>query len=496
MSMDPNKVALFHSKKFNYPSNAPYNPHINYPEYSFGKISEEKNFVYNAFRESLILLGLDKKNFGSVNWNPLSEFINPGDTVVINPNFVIDQHEKGGCIYSIITHPSILRAISDYVLKATKEDGRIIIADSPQMDCDFNNLLNITKLNSLKEFYGEQKFNLEIYDLRNFWINVENGLYLSRNRQSLEGDPEGSTIINLKEKSLFFKEKNHDKYYGADYNRNETIRHHSGETQEYSISNTILNADVVICAPKLKTHKKVGVTLNMKGLVGINTNKNYLVHYKVGSPTEGGDEFPPNLYSSKDSFLIKMQRISSDFLLSQKNQFTDHLYKKLTDIAKHTSLMKINMNNEDKVCCGNWSGNNSAWRMTVDLLKIFLYADKNGKIKDSPQRKMFSVVDGFIGGDGDGPLAPDAKYCGIMTIGTNICAVDLVCTRIMGFDISKIKMLNYIIKNQDLYNTKIETIEVLSNLNLSNLFNDNNFKPYFNFNPPKNWTNIRKIHSS
>jgi len=38
--------------------------------------------------------------------------------------------------------------------------------------------------------------------------------------------------------------------------------------------------------PKMKVHGKVGVTLNLKGLVGVNTDKNYLIHYRVGTPKE------------------------------------------------------------------------------------------------------------------------------------------------------------------------------------------------------------------
>ena len=57
------------------------------------------------------------------------------------------------------------------------------------------------------------------------------------------------------------------------------------------ISRTILDADCVINLPKLKTHKKTGVTLCMKNLVGINGNKNWLPHHRLGTPAQGGDQF-------------------------------------------------------------------------------------------------------------------------------------------------------------------------------------------------------------
>src|SRR5690606_2650770 len=49
---------------------------------------------------------------------------------------------------------------------------------------------------------------------------------------------------------------------------------------------------LVINLPKLKTHKKTGVTLSLKNLVGINGDKNWLPHHSLGSVGEGGDEFP------------------------------------------------------------------------------------------------------------------------------------------------------------------------------------------------------------
>ena len=69
--------------------------------------------------------------------------------------------------------------------------------------------------------------------------------------------------------SLFYNHPGEGKYYGADYDQNSVNSHHQGETQEYLISATPIIADVFINLPKMKTHKKVGVTLNIKNLVGL-----------------------------------------------------------------------------------------------------------------------------------------------------------------------------------------------------------------------------------
>jgi hypothetical protein len=83
---------------------------------------------------------------------------------------------------------------------------------------------------------------------------------------------------------------------------------------------------------------------------------------------------------------------------------------------------------------GNWHGNDSAWRMTADLAKILYFADRTGKLCDTPQRQIFSIVDGIVAGERSGPLEPKPKACGCLVAGANPFAVDLVTTRLMGFN--------------------------------------------------------------
>ena len=70
--------------------------------------------------------------------------------------------------------------------------------------------------------------------------------------------------INLGKDSLFYGYKGEGKYYGADYDFKEVNSHHIKDRQEYLICGTPICADVFISLPKLKTHKKTGVTLSIK----------------------------------------------------------------------------------------------------------------------------------------------------------------------------------------------------------------------------------------
>src|SRR5207245_7882517 len=58
-----------------------------------------------------------------------------------------------------------------------------------------------------------------------------------------------------------------------------------------------------------------------------------------------------------------------------------------------------------------------------------------------PVRHFLSVVDGIVGGQGNGPLDPRPRPAGLIVTGTNPVAVDLACARVMGFDYRKIALL-------------------------------------------------------
>ncbi len=430
----------------------PFHPSVRYPEYDLGAVGSESNPAYEGVRACLQLLGLDREHFGTSEWNPFQEIVKPGNNVVIKPNFVLSRHFEGGELFAIITHPSVLRAIVDYVYKALHGEGKITIADAPQMDCDFDELLVATHLSAIQDLYWEQhRFDIAILDLRDFWLNAQPGdkAAYSDRREPLPGDPLGSVLVSLGKRSAFYGVDSCSKFYGADYNRKETIAHHHDDVHEYLISRTILNSDVIISVPKFKVHKKVGVTLNAKGLVGINTNKNYLVHYTLGTPDEGGDQFPAHLLSHRERLLVKAKRFFFDSLLSHRNKKADKVYDAIGNIYRAgvkpwlggVEPTKMNLDG------GNWYGNDSAWRMVVDMMRVILFADADGGLSDVPQRRMFSVLDGIVGGENNGPLTPDAKRAGLIAAGFNLLAVDIVGARLMGFDWRKLKWIQHLLND-------------------------------------------------
>ena len=71
--------------------------------------------------------------------------------------------------------------------------------------------------------------------------------------------------------------------------------------------------------------------------------------------------------------------------------------------------------------------------------KHYYSVNKEGVLETKKQRKFFSIIDGIIGGEGDGPLNPTKKKSGVLIVGEELLLVDLI---ISGFDLNL--NLNYV----------------------------------------------------
>jgi uncharacterized protein (DUF362 family) len=81
--------------------------------------------------------------------------------------------------------------------------------------------------------------------------------------------------------------------------------------------------------------------------------------------------------------------------------------------------------------CYGWPKNALHWAgLTRSILDI------NGTV-----RPDFSIVDGIIGMEGNGPIQGTPKPCGILVLGDDPVAVDATCTRIMGLAPERIDYL-------------------------------------------------------
>lgn len=344
--------------------------------------------VKETLRKCLTDIGMPRDN-------PFSEIINPGDTVFIKPNWVASRW-RASCphkdsLYCVITHPSVIEATADFAAEALKGEGEIIIGDNPSIDADFDELMEFTGIR--ERLTGKYGCSLKIKDLRPLICDDLKNYGKKDLMVPQPGDDTGTVKINLgKDSSLYGIDST--LFRGVFDEREDTIAAHSGETQLYTFAKSLYDADVYISIPKLKTHQKVGATLNLKGLVGAVTDKNQLVHWRLGYPEIGGDE-----YASKDAY----------------------------EEGKKQSITYR----------GGWFGNDTTWRMVTDLYKSM-------KLKE---RKYLSIIDGIIAGEGRGPFWPTSKYANTLIVSDDLLAADCVGVRYMGFNPEKIKYIQYFLES-------------------------------------------------
>jgi len=451
------RVAVYRQPGLAYPATCPYDPSEGYPEYPFAGPAASANGVYAAVRETLRLAGLDEARFGTPRWNPLGDLVPPGATVLIKPNWVRHYHVTGADLFSIITHPSVLRPIVDYAFLAVGPAGRIHVMDAPNFDADFDVLDRLCHLRELEQVLQGRGVPVRVGDLRSLVVRLDRGVVVERTRRR-QWETEGVEIDLGADSELADLRGSLNRLFGSDYDRRVTIgfHHASGGAAEkhcYRIAARALEADLVISVPKLKTHKKTGVTLNMKNMIGINTDKNYIPHYRVGSPADGGDEFPDTPVWSK-RLRRRVIRGAIDYglaRLGRPGERAAHQFMRQWTERKRPTLEREAGRRLDPIDVfyrtvqgddwrtGNWWGNDTCWRCALDMNKILLYATPDGRLPGDRQRRYLSLVDGIVGGDEDGPMAATPRPEGVLLAGFDPLTVDSVATEAMGLRTDRVR---------------------------------------------------------
>src|SRR5262249_2807077 len=148
----------------------PFDPSETYPELSrlTPNLSPSPNAVYGAVRQSLAALGLDVKHYQKPEWNPFGSLLKPGNRVLIKPNWVVQGHHDNDSWEQIITHGSVIRAVSDYVALALRGVGRVTIADGPMLQADFSKISDRVGILQLIDHYRKTcpEIAFEVIDLR------------------------------------------------------------------------------------------------------------------------------------------------------------------------------------------------------------------------------------------------------------------------------------------------------------------------------------------
>lgn len=426
------RVALIRSAPpAGYPglADAPYHPSTAYPEYR-GPIAGAPNAAYAAVRDALAALGLDAARFGTPDWNPVGALVPPGARIVIKPNWVLHANEGRGGTDALITHASVLRAVIDYARLA--KPASLIVGDAPVQVCRFAELLALG-FDRVAGWYRAQHAAIEVKDFRRT-VSVREPGQLSVRTELRPLDE--YRLVDLGADSLLEPiSADYRKFRVTMYNPDLLAETHAPGRHRYLVARDILEADLVINVPKIKTHMKAGVTLALKNLVGINGSKEFLPHHRKGAANRGGDNYERHTLPKAllEEMLDWMNRHALD-----KPRLYGRMNRLAYKLLWFDKIRGLPVNVE-----GGWHGNDTVWRMCLDLNTILLYADREGRLRDTPQRATLHIGDGIIAGEGEGPLRPEPVPMGIVSAALNAAAHDWAVTDAMGLDPARIPITRH-----------------------------------------------------
>lgn len=352
---------------------------------------------------------------------PFGELIKPGARVLIKPNFVLHQNQGTGGMEPMITHQSVIKAVVKGALQA--EAAEVLVGDAPIQTCCFSTLLETTGLGSWAEALKktDSRF-LGVKDFRRTKAQYVNGVRVAEENVLPEED---FVLFDLGSDSLLEPiTDDKDDFRVTCYDPRLMAKTHGRGRHRYLVARAVMEADVVINLPKLKTHKKAGITCALKNLIGINGNKEYLPHHRLGGANVGGDCYPG------DSKVKRMLEYAADQQnLTDSGKMGRVWSGVATQLNRVLHLMGDNVGIE-----GSWSGNDTIWRTGLDLNRIMLYGEANGSMAASPRRRVVHLADAIVAGQGDGPLSPQPLPLGLLFAGNNAACVDWFGSQLLGYD--------------------------------------------------------------
>ena len=385
----------------------------------------QPNLVKALVHDALLQSGLGKKNRKI----PLADIIQPGMTVMLKPNLVFHYNQGGKGMDCMITHPTFIASVVEEVAKAGAK--LIIIGDAPIQGCDWDSLFSASDTEAIHT--AAAGVPIEFKDFRRTIMVREGNTYRAITDRHAEDeyvlfDLESDSLLEpISEPAGQFRVTMYDPEKLAQ-------AHHSG-THQYLITKAVLEVDVMISLPKLKTHRKAGITASLKNLVGINGNKDYLPHHRIGGADMGGDCYPNSApwRSAVEEYLDRANR--------QINEPEYDLWR-----SRVNDLIGLYGRFEDVELEGGWFGNDTIWRTVLDLNRILLYGQIDGKMSETPRRVVWSIADAIVCGEGEGPLAPNPVLVGAVVSGGNPVDVDVINAALLRLDPMKIPMISQALK--------------------------------------------------
>lgn len=352
----------------------------------------------------------------------ISRFAN--SSVLIKPNWVI-HNRKPKDKECLTTHPRFILAILDIVLETKPTE--VIIADAPLQSCKWDKLLPEYFLVGIKQREIENSIPIRIIDWRRrIFVPTEN--LLLEERRDLDDyiifDVKGLSYLDpiTTEKPIFRV---------TDYDPDRLSESHKKGKHLYCIAKEVFEVDHIIAIPKAKTHQKTGITNALKLMVGLNGDKDYLPHHRVGGTGFGGDCYPgANL----------VRRLTEHVLDMANRRIGKPTYRPLRLLSR--ILWHSVPSSPKHSYSAAWYGNDTCWRMVMDLNMIAKFGKRDGSISSESQRNILYVCDGIIGGQGNGPTNPDPLPLGVIMVSENPAKMDYALALLMRFDPYKLPLIS------------------------------------------------------
>lgn len=352
---------------------------------------------------------------------PFGGLIEPGARVLIKPNFVLHHNQGNGGMDPMITHQSVVKAVVSAALQS--DAAEVLVGDAPIQTCDFPALLRETALDAWAETLVKANARFRgVKDFRRTTSKYVNGVRIADENVLPEDE---FVLFDLGSESLLEPiTDDKDDFRVTCYDPRLLAKTHGRGRHRYLVAKDVIAADVVINLPKLKTHKKAGITCALKNLIGINGNKEYLPHHRLGGANLGGDCYPG------DSRVKRLLEYAADQQNISDSAAKGRVWNGVaTQLNRVLHLMGDNLGIE-----GSWSGNDTIWRTGLDLNRILLYGQVDGTIAEAAQRRVVHLTDAIVAGQGDGPLSPQPLSMGLLFAGNNAAAVDWFGARLLGYD--------------------------------------------------------------
>jgi uncharacterized protein (DUF362 family) len=362
--------------------------------------------------------------------------------IVLKPNWVLHETDPAFPIRALVTDARVIEAAAESCFELFPQAESILIGDCPLQYADWPLLCKQSGLAPVIERLQKLSSGKIVFrDLRKDVFTQENGSFLSTSNVE-HGDARGYRDVSLGLRSHLEPISNQsDRFAVNDYSAGVTSSNHGPGSHKYFVAQSVLDADLFINLPKWKSHQKSAITCALKNLVGINGDKAYLPHFRRGAPKWGGDE-----YRDDNRWMYWLQTTLRE-KLQKRNRAVFAILKPGWEVLKKARGIQTRLDDPSAqsknfyIAGGAWHGNDTLWRMVYDLNLVIQCADAAGRIQSTPQRNYFSIVDGLVSGEGNGPLQPLPRNTDWLVFGDDPFAIDAALAHFMGFDLEKVPVI-------------------------------------------------------